>query len=75
MNEAAIFAHEIEYDGELKPCPFCGGKARLTLWYGYSPSYQDYSVNTYRCGCDECELYRVFPWDMEIVVEKWNQRR
>ena len=69
-----IYSHDIDCGKKLKPCPFCGGKARITLWYGYSPSFDDYSINTYRCGCDNCEIYFEIPWDSEQAIHKWEER-
>lgn len=60
-------------DTELKPCPFCGGKAfkRIEL-----PTDEDgLAMNRYVVGCERChiEFYRL--WDEEEVVERWNTRK
>ena len=60
--------------GELKPCPFCGGKARLTFYFGYSPSYGDWSTNTYSCGCYNCDIHFDVDWDKDRAVKLWNNR-
>lgn len=41
---------------ELKPCPFCGGKASITE---HSINYRIDGVFTalYRVGCDKCAIY------------------
>ena len=54
---------------ELKPCPFCGGKARI----GHSPNCNDFWII-----CRECATY--YPKDMSRKyteseeIEAWNTR-
>ena len=54
---------------ELKPCPFCGGKARI----GHSPNCNDFWII-----CRECATY--YPKDMSRkyteseAIEAWNTR-
>ena len=54
---------------ELKPCPFCGGKARI----GHSPNCNDFWII-----CRECTTY--YPKDMSRkyteseAIEAWNTR-
>ena len=57
---------------ELKPCPFCGGEAHISLpdddWDGYC------------VGCDDCNVYMglgfgcgLFP-TLEEATTAWNRR-
>lgn len=65
---------------ELKPCPFCGGKAEIKL----SSSAIAYMGSVYSChiGCKECGLGLSENFvDMglageieEVLVEAWNRR-
>jgi Lar family restriction alleviation protein len=51
---------------ELKPCPFCGGKAE----YWIDNDYQDRHVIT--CGYCGCE--KRYEYSMDGVIEEWNTR-
>lgn len=48
----------------LKPCPFCGGDARL-LNYGH----QIYNITCLKCGVYTCKRY-----GKDIVSQAWNAR-
>lgn len=57
---------------ELKPCPFCGGKAYISKedCYGYDD-------NDYMVFCDKCGLQLGFTmqYDTEAeAIEAWNRR-
>lgn len=53
---------------KLKPCPFCGGEAKVFGNYDDS----DYHVN---CTNDECGCYWVnYYKTKEEAVEAWNRR-
>lgn len=51
---------------KLKPCPFCGGKARINLFLG-----------NYCVTCDEC-AGAIFPckgMKRKEAVKQWNRRK
>lgn len=50
-------------DNDLKPCPFCGGKAHFTTW----------SNTIY---CEKCNMHMMLEitYDRRKVVEAWNRR-
>ena len=51
---------------ELKPCPFCGGKARVTEFAGWF-----YGM----CLCyDECRTCGPVKGTKEEAIEAWNRR-
>ena len=71
---------------ELKPCPFCGGEAKITKsGYGHSKDY--YSAD-YRIGCERCGFdFKATSYfgvkdgvpfvsvdGYEQIVDKWNRR-
>ena len=49
---------------ELKPCPFCGGEARL---------YQSYD-GFWVVQCIGCACGTLFFKDKEFAIERWNRR-
>jgi Lar family restriction alleviation protein len=49
---------------ELKPCPFCGGKADF--------EYADQDDGMGRCECTKCGVG--YFDDRESAIEKWNNR-
>lgn len=49
---------------DLKPCPFCGGKA--TLWEDL------FGVSYVSCSC--CCVRTPIEEDKHIVIEDWNRR-
>ena len=54
---------------ELKPCPFCGGKAFST---GVLPTY-GFDV-MYRAICEDCNISTPSKWTKEKAIEAWNRR-
>lgn len=55
-----------EMMSKLKPCPFCGGKAVLTLSH-----CQD---GTYVVGCVDCNCEMDYMETKEETIEAWNRR-
>ena len=68
--------NHITYPEELKPCPFCGGKAS---WY-YSGSVTrgrfDITIACSHCGITmkQSTLRYGLEWLQEKMIEKWNNR-
>ena len=75
---------------KLKPCPFCGGEARVILkTYGIK-EIPPRITNTYVVGCDQCCIYTSYHpsniWQGEDgavnieangamdAIEVWNKR-
>lgn len=60
-------------DIKLKPCPFCGGEARLVL----NAKRKIYGKDEYRTGvvacCNVCEA-RMFYGSEKLAIEAWNRR-
>ena len=58
---------------ELKPCPFCGGEARLLL----NAKRKIYGKAEYRTGvvacCNVCEA-RMCYGSEKLAIEAWNRR-
>ena len=52
---------------DLKPCPFCGGKAKIWKEEGGYPWLIDEMV-----GCQKCEIS--FYTDKGKGIKKWNTR-
>lgn len=50
---------------ELKPCPFCGSKAKY---------YKNFNAGYYEITCSECDYCLMSGDDIEEVVETWNTR-
>lgn len=58
---------------DLKPCPFCGGKA----WLARNAKRKIYGKDEYRVGvsvyCGVCEA-RMFYGTEEEAIKAWNRR-
>lgn len=54
---------------ELKPCPFCGGKALLVTKRAEDSTF--YGVMCYATGC--CVISATYPTE-EMAIEAWNRR-
>lgn len=52
---------------ELKPCPFCGGSARVLELNGF---YQ----HTHFVSCDTCNAAGDTRETEEAAIEAWNRR-
>ena len=73
---------------KLKPCPFCGGKAKInkcTMELPFSEERNAFSVFCTECGCspfefDEINLYYNYDWKeredklKNQAIEAWNRR-
>ena len=57
---------------DLKPCPFCGGKASLRHDHaGFGASY----VQCEKCGLESIKFLKSFEYSSdEKAVEFWNRR-
>lgn len=53
---------------ELKPCPFCGGEAKLE--HNYMTDYGD----SYWVSCCSCNVSTDSDWAQESVIATWNKR-
>lgn len=63
-----IGAVKMENKTELKPCPFCGGKARLR-----KESHREYAA-TYSVTCQDCFVKtRSYSFD-DKAIDTWNRR-
>lgn len=62
---------EVRENVDLKPCPFCGGKAFIT---GLFIPTEDDEVNMYEVGCRNCDVSFRQMWQYERIVELWNTR-
>ena len=54
---------------ELKPCPFCGGKAEVdrTWWW------EEWEYYVY---CSQCHVKTAkYHFDAEEAIEAWNMRK
>lgn len=51
---------------ELKPCPFCGGKADI-----YEP---DVDIETHLVYCTKCQAETQLFAKREEAIEAWNRR-
>ena len=64
---------ESETMDKLKPCPFCGGEARLLL----NAKRKIYGKDEYKTGvvacCNVCEA-RMFYASEELAIKAWNRR-
>lgn len=54
---------------ELKPCPFCGGKADLCKM-----ERRDFPKTMYMITCNRCFAKTYLLTDKEAVINAWNRR-
>jgi len=57
---------------ELKPCPFCGGKAEGPFYYDPYYGYQG-DCGSYTIECNACRAL-VNQRTKEQVIDIWNRR-
>lgn len=57
-------------EAELKPCPFCGGRAQTTSYISYTP-FRD---KKYAVKCKICKSSSALLDDEEKAIKKWNRR-
>jgi Lar family restriction alleviation protein len=63
---------ELEYkEKELKPCPFCGSKAKIV---DYRPSSRPSGVTYYFVECEECFGKSVSKLKRDEAIAAWNRR-
>lgn len=55
---------------ELKPCPFCGGEARVIPQPNYTDNRCKYFVTCTNCGIETPRTARTG----EKAIEAWNRR-
>ena len=60
---------------ELKPCPFCGGKAEVVPHKFYSAFEKDWKIESYGIVCKTCGTsgYPFFGCELHAVTA-WNRR-
>jgi Lar family restriction alleviation protein len=59
---------------ELKPCPFCGGKADVSKRMDEDLWSHD-QVEWTECGCIDCGIYFAWPPGAEPdAIAQWNTR-
>lgn len=57
---------------DLKPCPFCGGKAKIDEWHNF-----DKDLFTVECACNnKCNVRPMthFCKTEQEAIEAWNRR-
>lgn len=57
-------------NNELKPCPFCGGKAKI---YRKKIMFI-YEEDAYMIYCKNCQAQVRYSNREEIAIEEWNRR-
>lgn len=62
---------EKRVEASLKPCPFCGGKARLELEF---VPFGDDEANRWSVGCEDCGVGFTQLWEWDHIVYLWNER-
>ena len=56
---------------ELKPCPFCGGKAVFDS-YGWTTEHKVAKCSVCRAATDFCDDEGIVGY--KVVLERWNRR-
>ena len=73
MRSVSIGALEaVKMENELKPCPFCGGKAELISIKAFEWCDYEYIA---RCANPECDSeLRAKHFERKEAIEAWNRR-
>ncbi len=60
---------------ELKPCPFCGGKARINKNSFYEDKTKGFTDHSYGVECLDCftQSFQFYKTE-EQAVKDWNRR-
>lgn len=62
-------------DKELKPCPFCGGEAKLVPHTFFSEKTKKFETNCFGVQCKKCQTSGFQFWGCEKhAIEAWNRR-
>lgn len=56
---------------KLKPCPFCGGKAKIHTGKEFFLIYEEECSNVFCENCQATSRYRKTPKE---VIDDWNRR-
>ena len=60
---------------ELKPCPFCGGEAKVVPYKLFSKALKAWKVESYGVVCKNCHTSGYTFWETEEhAVRAWNRR-
>ena len=59
---------------ELKPCPFCGGKATLIKTRAYTTGAVLYHVWHHELKCTMREMRTENHETADLAIESWNRR-
>lgn len=60
---------------ELKPCPFCGGKAKMEKHSFWSDTTNAFTNHTYGVQCSKCfAQMRQFYVSEKQAARDWNRR-
>lgn len=68
-NFKALYSCDLEEVEDLKPCPFCGGEAKINRIVNTFYQYARYFSSCTRCSAES----KVFETEQE-AIEAWNTR-
>lgn len=57
---------------KLKPCPFCGNRANISISCKYAPTLR-YAEPVYEIKCSKCRAKMIGKRRSE-VIKSWNRR-
>lgn len=58
---------------QLKPCPFCGGKAEVVPHKFFSEALKAWKVDCYVVECKNCHTAQYWGTEKQ-AIEAWNRR-